>query len=485
MTDPYFDNLLSQLVDGDLSPERHAEFAALLQANPERAESTRSELVFTDLLEQSLRPERTFNAFLDGLEERVMAERTADEFIAQLLPKLKAVDDRREKEAAAGKIIHFPNLRLRPAWAGLAAAAALAGLMVIPLLLTHQAEAMAMVGMTEDAVWEETAEPIEWAVGSPVMAGDPVRLRAGKARIDFRNGNRVTIEGPAEIHIVSGSEAKLVSGKLIASAAPQNDPFLIHTPEVDFKVDGSAAGIRIHHDNRVEATRLSIGGGAVAMHSQGQTDAMEVGQGMMFAPSSGIDRTPFDIGTFHDHLPLLSGVESYSDPVFFSLPSSVLAGEPAPAGSMQVMMERDNLSLPKGLSVDLVPGDEFDFGPEKPADRPTLNGRKAVRSYLLQMDAHQVAPAEADQVYVNGYIKFDSRIMGISTSASSLYKSDGLTGYNSRDTLAAAGFRPTERGLEQGDVIQILDDGQTLGFRVKAAERNKLAQLRVFVEMAQ
>ena len=74
-----------------------------------------------------------------------MAERTADEFIAQLLPKLKAVDDRREKEAAADKVIHFPNLRLRPAWAGLAAAAALAGLMVIPLLLTHQAEAMAMV----------------------------------------------------------------------------------------------------------------------------------------------------------------------------------------------------------------------------------------------------------------------------------------------------------------------------------------------------
>ncbi|MEM7014588.1 MAG: hypothetical protein AAF585_24265 [Verrucomicrobiota bacterium] len=488
MADPYFDNLLSQLIDGDLPPERYAEFAEWLQASPERAEATRAELEFADLLEQSLKPERQFPAFLDGLEERVRAERTADEFIATLLPKLKAVDERKAKKATiaaaaeeSGKVVPFPFYRR--AVASLAAAAALGGLMAIPLLFTHKAEAMAMVGMTENAVWEETSEPIEWEVGTPLMAGTPVRLRAGKARIDFRNGNRVTIEGPADFSIVSDSIAELRAGKAVASDVPENaDPFLIQTrDDVEVEVNNGSAGIQIHHD-RVEATRLSIGGEAV-LRSAGNVDEMQIGQSVYFERENGIGHAAFDIGVFHDHLPLLTGVESYSDPVHFTLPTSAMKGEAAPPGEMQVTIERDNLQLPAGMSVDLVPGTEFDFGPENPAERPKLTTGSNVRSYLLQMESLQVAPARDDQVYINGYIKFDRPILAISTTGSTLYSSDGLTGHNGRATLSAQGFAPTERGLEEGDVIQILDDGKTLGFRVKAAERSKLAQLRVFVEM--
>lgn len=124
-----YQELLSELIDGDLSASQTEELTELLGNDPRRLEEARSELAFADLLEQSLNPERSFSAFLDGLETRVRAEKTSEEFIAELLPKLKEVDDL----AADSKIIKFPGYR-KAAWStGIAAAAAIVvGIFVIP-----------------------------------------------------------------------------------------------------------------------------------------------------------------------------------------------------------------------------------------------------------------------------------------------------------------------------------------------------------------
>ncbi|MFT5470351.1 MAG: hypothetical protein ACI8UO_005479 [Verrucomicrobiales bacterium] len=481
MTDQQFNELLSHFLDGSL-PEDH--LASILALEPNRAAQTRQELELVDLIEQCVKPERSYQAFRDGLETRVCAKRSEDAFIEALIPKLREIDERMaveatevvEKEQIAAKIVRFPFIRR--VWAGgLAAAAAVALLLSIPVMMINQASAgFATVGQTENAVWEKTSEPIEWARGSTVMPGEPVRLRAGKARIDFDNGNRLTIEGPAEIHLVSASEAQLISGKLVATVEPGNDPFIIHTPDVNFELDGASTAIRIK-ENSTEATQLSLEGEAFAFQTNDKANGNVIGAGqsIVFKPNHGIDHASSDVKSYHDHLPLLSGIESYSQPIQFALEGSMLGSEPAPPGVMQVVMEHFKLTLPKGFEFDFVSGDEFDFGPMR------LNSPKAVRSYRLEVESFQVASAEFDQGFINGFITFDSPILGVSTTAESLLESDALNQVDGSDALAAFGFLPDERGLEDGDRIQILDGGRTLGFRIKVADRNTLAQLRVFV----
>ncbi len=126
-----YQQLLSEFVDGQMSPEEYQEFAEILRTDQQRVAEAQRELEFVDLLEQSLNEERSFPAFLNGLETRVRAEETCEEFIAELLPKLKEVDDQ--------KIVPFPS-RQPLQWAmGLAAAAAVvaAGVFLLPKLRTQ------------------------------------------------------------------------------------------------------------------------------------------------------------------------------------------------------------------------------------------------------------------------------------------------------------------------------------------------------------
>jgi len=114
-------------------------------------------------------------AFLNGLETRFHAEATADEFLEDLLPRLREVDQRE-----AAKIVRFPV-----GWAiGLsaAAAAAVAALFASPGDPggSPVASGVARLAQTSsDIVWATPAgQPagIEWEVGSSIPAGTSIRL---------------------------------------------------------------------------------------------------------------------------------------------------------------------------------------------------------------------------------------------------------------------------------------------------------------------
>ncbi|MEM1296570.1 MAG: hypothetical protein AAGH89_14480 [Verrucomicrobiota bacterium] len=116
-----YQELLSEMIDGDLSASQTEELSELLSQDPVRICEARSKLELVDLLEQNLNPERSFPAFLNGLETRVRAQETSEEFIAELLPKLKAADE----NAKSAKVIAFPAGRMVAWSAGIAAAAAI------------------------------------------------------------------------------------------------------------------------------------------------------------------------------------------------------------------------------------------------------------------------------------------------------------------------------------------------------------------------
>ncbi|MEN3941243.1 LamG-like jellyroll fold domain-containing protein [Prosthecobacter sp. SYSU 5D2] len=98
---------------------------------------------------------------------------------------------------------------------------------------------------------------VEWegeshAPGSPLSPGW-LRLKSGLAQIEFYQGARVTLEGPAQFRLISSSEAYCASGKLSAHVPPQAVGFRIETPKgtivdlgTDFGLDLNDAAGELH-----------------------------------------------------------------------------------------------------------------------------------------------------------------------------------------------------------------------------------------------
>lgn len=98
---------------------------------------------------------------------------------------------------------------------------------------------------------------LEWE-SATVTPGTPLspgwlKLKSGIAQIEFYQGARVLIEGPAELQLVSSGEATCTRGKLSAQVPPQAKGFRINTPKgtivdlgTEFGLDVSAANEEVH-----------------------------------------------------------------------------------------------------------------------------------------------------------------------------------------------------------------------------------------------
>ncbi|MDB6073986.1 MAG: hypothetical protein JWO89_1626 [Verrucomicrobiaceae bacterium] len=100
---------------------------------------------------------------------------------------------------------------------------------------------------------------LEWETDSIApMAGSPLspgwlRLKSGLAQIEFYQGARVLIEGPAALQLVSSGEAYCTAGKLSAHVPPQAKGFRINTPKgaivdlgTEFGLDLNDASSQVH-----------------------------------------------------------------------------------------------------------------------------------------------------------------------------------------------------------------------------------------------
>lgn len=123
---------------------------------------------------------------------------------------------------------------------------------------TTSAVAVLMRGV--NAEWEGKAPQ----AGTPLTPG-VLRLKSGLAQIEFYQGARVTLEGPADFELVSVSEARCTSGKLSAHVPPQAKGFRIQTPKGTVVDLGTDFGLDL---NSPEA-QVHVFKGEVELHSEG------------------------------------------------------------------------------------------------------------------------------------------------------------------------------------------------------------------------
>jgi hypothetical protein len=99
------------------------------------------------------------------------------------------------------------------------------------------------------AHWEQTGLPMR--TGAALPPGW-LRLQAGLAQIEFYNGARVLLEGPAELQLVSRTQAYCRRGKLRAVVPPQANGFTIGSPKLDLVDRGTEFGLEVGADGQTE-----------------------------------------------------------------------------------------------------------------------------------------------------------------------------------------------------------------------------------------
>lgn len=108
--------------------------------------------------------------------------------------------------------------------------------------------AIAMLNRVVNARWN-SAEGTP-RLGAPLEPGS-LRLDSGLAQIVFYNGARVVIEGPAELRLVSSTEAACARGTLTAEVPPQARGFRVTAPGCAVTDLGTAFGLKVA-ENRTE-----------------------------------------------------------------------------------------------------------------------------------------------------------------------------------------------------------------------------------------
>jgi hypothetical protein len=236
--------LCDRLLDGDFSPEDRAHLEALVLGDS----ALRS--LYVELMHQ--------HAAL-----RQSASRLGDLPLSEVL---KALPDE-----PVAKVIHFPRWPLQ-------IAAALALGFAIWWFVPHRTEKpLATLVETNGARWDNSSLPT--VPGSPLKAGR-LRLESGVARLVFRSGAEVSLEGPAELELQGPNACFLHTGALTAHVPVQAHGFTVATAQAqlidhgtDFGISADAAGsgqvqvlkgeVELRHERSGETRRLATHESAV------------------------------------------------------------------------------------------------------------------------------------------------------------------------------------------------------------------------------
>lgn len=145
---------------------------------------------------------------------------------------------------------------------------------------------VAVLTRSVDARWQSDRESTAPRVGTVLEPGW-LRLDDGLVQIEFFNGAQVVLEGPAEVQLVSASEAFVRSGKLRAEVPPQARGFLVRTPQINVVDRGTSFGV----DVSPAAAAVHVFRGLVELHEKDAAVSKSPPRDLTEGQAAAIDRT--------------------------------------------------------------------------------------------------------------------------------------------------------------------------------------------------
>lgn len=146
-------------------------------------------------------------------------------------------------EEPPAKAIRFPR------WPLQVAAVVVFGFTLWWLGTGQQEAPLATLVETNGARWESSSLPTD--PGSPLQAGR-LRLAQGVARLIFRSGAEVSLEGPAELELTGPNACFLHAGALVAHVPEQARGFVVNTPNAHLVDHGTDFGISTDTTGRAQ-----------------------------------------------------------------------------------------------------------------------------------------------------------------------------------------------------------------------------------------
>lgn len=266
---PEFDDAVAAVCHGLAGDEQMRALNSLLRDNP----AAQDEYLFRVELHSRL-----------ASETDLFATTASDVSAVEPCPLTPARSlDRARGKSDSPSIFKFPAPRKPVAWAvALAAsfvvlAAGFALWLKRPAAKGTTSTAVAMLTRVVEARWAQSTGPLR--VGSALEPGW-LRLESGLAQVIFYSGARVVIEGPAELQLVSPSEAVCPSGRLLAEVPQPARGFRLKTDQLSVVDLGTAFGIDAAPDQtevHVFKGRVDVFPETAAKQSLGEGEAVAVG----------------------------------------------------------------------------------------------------------------------------------------------------------------------------------------------------------------
>lgn len=365
---------------------------------------------------------------------------------------------------------------------GMAIAASLALVAGIVTILAPPSQATAVVAHAVGAYLDDGRA---YVVGDAVEPGS-FEVTRGLMRLDFSNGAKVTVEGPAEFEVIDDMRMILHRGVVTATIPESAIGFVVDTDSAQVVDLGTSFGVSVNED-RLTDVCVFEGEVEVSLAGRNATESVprlvKEGEAIRTVKGSGsIDIVSYETSRFENAWPLNADVLQTTGSIRFVSPGpNFHPGNYKDNEHIVVFPEKREYRLEKEIKVDLAdPGQYAKTGYES---KPKLQPGRRLSSYLLQLNAYPEGKNPQRRRGVRGQITFAKPIAGVITLHRLLSESEVLFGYPEVDYPKSRTIEPRPSGDKRKgfDSLILAADRRTLIVEMQENPGN-LDQIRVLVE---
>ena len=435
---------------------------------------------FQDLIDQSLN-ETISEVDLKALEERMLQDPKARIHYLNSVGLHASLRRRFSTQQEGNGTIPFPRKSIFTRKTVLAIAACLVlffGMLVLQISNRPFAEVAHVIGAYRaDGVIYKTGETVESGILS---------LTRGLLRLDFSNGARVTVQGPAELEVFDENRILLHQGLVTATIPKSAVGFVVDTVAAHVVDLGTSFGVSVSEnghtevcvfDGEVEVSLPSGDGAGEVPHLVREGEAI-----CASVDSSEIDSVSYETSQFENALPVNYGVLQTTGSMRFVSPGPDFhPGNYKDNEHIVVFPEKKGFLSNESIRVDMIDPGEYEKANYD--EKPTLVPHRAMTSYLLQLDAYPEGENPNRRRSVIGQITFANPIVGVITEDRLLNQSEEVFGIPGVDYPSARTIEPRPKGDEREgfDKLILTADRHSLILELRE-NPGHLDQVRVLVE---